>query len=95
MQPVEPAEDDDFDDDDLVADVSGLSLSASEEVAASRSVGSGSEGVRQGRFPPPTVFASLSMSMNRASHVACNALRAYAAQAPRRRCLTRPSSNKQ
>lgn len=93
VQAVEAAEDDEVDDDDLVASVSGLMLSVPEAGAAgsSSSSGPGSWGTRRGGLPPPTVFASLSMSLNRASDIARNALDAYAAQAPRRRGLTRPS----
>lgn len=93
VQAVEAVEEDDVDDDDLVASVSGLELSVPEEVSGSSS--SASWGARRGGLPPPTVFASLSMSLSRASYIAMNALEAYAAQAPRRRCLTRPSRSQQ
>ncbi|KAK9803569.1 hypothetical protein WJX72_000735 [[Myrmecia] bisecta] len=80
----------DFNEDDLVASVSGLDLAddVADGAGASRA---GEPSTAQRSMPRPTVFASVSLGMDRAAVAAFNALQDAARHVPRRRCLTRPT----
>ncbi len=82
----EPPSDDDegIDEDDLIASTAGV------EQQQQQQQGSGSGEQQPGGFQPPSVLASASLGLSRASVVLHRAFAAAALRAPPRRCLTRP-----
>lgn len=82
----EPPSDDDegIDEDDLIASTAGM------EQQQQQQQGSSSGEQQPGGFQPPSVLASASLGLSRASVVLHRAFAAAALRAPQRRCLTRP-----